>query len=92
MSCLRPLQPKPSLPLGLTSPATSRSAAIKSCSSIQIATRSLQTRLATFWQPPASELPLVAMAEYRLTQRARANLIDIYDFTESKFGVYQAEA
>ena len=32
------------------------------------------------------------MAEYRLTQRARADLIDIYDFTEGKFGVYQAEA
>jgi toxin ParE1/3/4 len=32
------------------------------------------------------------MAEYRLTQRARANLIDIYDFTEGKFGAYQAEA
>ena len=33
-----------------------------------------------------------AMAEYRLTQRARADLIDIYDFTEGKFGAYQAEA
>jgi toxin ParE1/3/4 len=32
------------------------------------------------------------MAEYRLTQRARADLIDIYDFTEGKFGAYQAEA
>jgi toxin ParE1/3/4 len=32
------------------------------------------------------------MAEYRLTQRAQTDLIDIYDFTESKFGVYQAEA
>ncbi|MDI1267126.1 MAG: type II toxin-antitoxin system RelE/ParE family toxin [bacterium] len=32
------------------------------------------------------------MAEYRLTQRARADLIDIYDFTESKFGSYQADA
>jgi plasmid stabilization system protein ParE len=32
------------------------------------------------------------MAEYRLTDRARADLIDIYDFTESKFGVYQADA
>ena len=32
------------------------------------------------------------MAEYRLTDRARADLIDIYDFTESKFGAYQAEA
>jgi toxin ParE1/3/4 len=32
------------------------------------------------------------MAEYRLTERARADLIDIYDFTEGKFGAYQAEA
>jgi toxin ParE1/3/4 len=32
------------------------------------------------------------MAEYRLTQRARADLINIYDFTEGKFGAYQAEA
>lgn len=32
------------------------------------------------------------MADYRLTDRARADLIDIYDFTERKFGVYQAEA
>jgi toxin ParE1/3/4 len=32
------------------------------------------------------------MAEYRLTDRARADLINIYDFTERKFGAYQAEA
>lgn len=32
------------------------------------------------------------MAEYRLTDRDRADLIDIYDFTESKFGSYQANA
>jgi toxin ParE1/3/4 len=32
------------------------------------------------------------MAEYRLTDRARADLIDIYDFTESRFGAYQADA
>jgi toxin ParE1/3/4 len=32
------------------------------------------------------------MAEYRLSERARADLISIYDFTESKFGAYQAEA
>jgi toxin ParE1/3/4 len=32
------------------------------------------------------------MAEYRLSERTRADLIDIYDFTESKFGAYQAEA
>jgi toxin ParE1/3/4 len=32
------------------------------------------------------------MAKYRLTERARSDLIDIYDFTESKFGAYQADA
>jgi toxin ParE1/3/4 len=32
------------------------------------------------------------MAEYRLTDRARADLIDIYDFTENRFGAYQADA
>ncbi|MDE2376867.1 type II toxin-antitoxin system RelE/ParE family toxin [Bradyrhizobium sp.] len=32
------------------------------------------------------------MAEYRLSERTRADLIDNYDFTESKFGAYQAEA
>jgi toxin ParE1/3/4 len=32
------------------------------------------------------------VTEYRITDRARANLIDIYDFTESRFGAYQAEA
>jgi toxin ParE1/3/4 len=32
------------------------------------------------------------MAEYRLANRARADLLDIYDFTESKFGAYQADA
>jgi plasmid stabilization system protein ParE len=32
------------------------------------------------------------MAEFRLTERARADLIDIYGFTESKFGAYQADA
>jgi toxin ParE1/3/4 len=32
------------------------------------------------------------MAEYRISERARADLIDIYDFTESRFGAYQADA
>jgi len=41
---------------------------------------------------PGSELPRAAMAEFRLANRARADLIDIYDFTESKFGAYQADA
>ena len=32
------------------------------------------------------------MAEYRLSVRARAQLIDIYDFTSTTFGQYQVEA
>ena len=32
------------------------------------------------------------MSEFRLTERARTDLIDIYGFTERKFGAYQAEA
>jgi toxin ParE1/3/4 len=32
------------------------------------------------------------MPEHRLSERTRADLIDIYDFTESRFGKYQAEA
>jgi toxin ParE1/3/4 len=32
------------------------------------------------------------VAEYRLTVRARAELLDIYAFSEARFGRYQAEA
>ncbi|WP_407160043.1 type II toxin-antitoxin system RelE/ParE family toxin [Bradyrhizobium sp. STM 3557] len=32
------------------------------------------------------------MASYRITSRARANLIGIFDYTEANFGAYQAEA
>jgi len=32
------------------------------------------------------------VAEYRLSLRARADLLDIYAFSEAKFGRYQAEA
>lgn len=46
----------------------------------------------TSWPPRESELLRVAMAKYRLTDRARTDLFDIYDFTEDKFGSYQAEA
>ncbi|WP_439369137.1 type II toxin-antitoxin system RelE/ParE family toxin [Bradyrhizobium sp. DASA03120] len=42
--------------------------------------------------PRANVLLNAAMAEYRLSERTRADLIDIYDFTESRFGKYQAEA
>lgn len=38
------------------------------------------------WLRPAS------VAEFRITTRARANLIDIYSYTEANFGAYQAEA
>jgi toxin ParE1/3/4 len=32
------------------------------------------------------------MGRYRLTERARSDLVDIYDFTESKFAAYQVDA
>jgi toxin ParE1/3/4 len=32
------------------------------------------------------------MASFRVSDRARADLVDIYNFTESNFGAYQAEA
>ena len=32
------------------------------------------------------------VAEYRLTVRARAELLDIYAFSEARFGLYQADA
>jgi toxin ParE1/3/4 len=32
------------------------------------------------------------MAEYRLSVRARAQLLGIYDYTNTTFGQYQAEA
>lgn len=32
------------------------------------------------------------MSEYRLSLRARADLINIYAFTDARFGRYQAEA
>ena len=32
------------------------------------------------------------MAEYRLSVKARANLIDIYAYTQAHFGRYQADA
>jgi toxin ParE1/3/4 len=71
---------------------TSRSADIKKCSGIPIATPSPRTRPTTFLRLPATGLLRVAMAEYKLTDRARADLIDIYDFTERRFGAYQADA
>ena len=32
------------------------------------------------------------MSEYRLSLRARADLINIYDFSDARFGRYQADA
>lgn len=32
------------------------------------------------------------MAEFRLSERAERDLIEIYDYTEQQFGAYQAEA
>lgn len=32
------------------------------------------------------------MAEYRLSERARSDLLAIYDYTDQSFGTYQAEA
>jgi toxin ParE1/3/4 len=32
------------------------------------------------------------VAEFRLSRKARADLLDIFTFTEAKFGAYQAEA
>ncbi len=42
--------------------------------------------------PRGSVSPRDGMADFRLSDRARADLIDIYDFTEGAFGPYQAEA
>jgi toxin ParE1/3/4 len=80
------------LRLGPTSLGTSSCAGIKRCSDIRIATLSQRTALTTSLLPPGSELPRVAMAEFRLTDRARADLIETYDVTERKFGAYQADA
>jgi toxin ParE1/3/4 len=44
-----------------------------------------------FWQPAAGASP-TAMADYRLSVRARSQLLDIYEFTAATFGQYQAEA
>lgn len=43
----------------------------------------------TFWPPLGNELPLGVMAEYRLTERARADLIGIYDFTDELAAGYR---
>ena len=45
-----------------------------------------------FSPPRGSVSPRDGMASFRLSDRARADLVDIYDFTEAAFGPYQAEA
>ena len=90
--CRRQHRRKPRSRLGRRCLAMSRCAGIKRCSSIQIAILSQLTRRMTSWPPPGNELSRAVMAKYRLTDRARADLIDIYGFTEGKFGAYQAEA
>ncbi len=45
-----------------------------------------------FSLPRGNVWPHVAVAGFRLSDRARADLIDVYDFTEASFGVYQADA
>jgi toxin ParE1/3/4 len=37
-------------------------------------------------------LPPAPVAEYRLSVRAHADILDIYAYSEAKFGHYQAEA
>lgn len=44
-----------------------------------------------------SSRPVIAgelgpLAEFRISRRARNDLLDIYEFTDAKFGRYQAEA
>jgi toxin ParE1/3/4 len=77
---------------GLHFRATSKCVVIRSYSDILIAIRSPPTRQTKFLRRPDNGSLRVAMAEYQLTQRARADLIGIYDFTESKFDSYQADA
>jgi len=69
-----------------------RCVVIKRCSSIQTVTRSPRILRTAFSPPLGSALQRAVMAEFRLTERARADLIEIYDFTERKFGAYQADA
>jgi toxin ParE1/3/4 len=80
------------LPLGRLSRATSKYAGIRNYFGIPTAIPSPRTAPRTFSQRPGNGLLHAAMAEYRLTERARTDLIEIYDFTEGKFGTYQADA
>jgi hypothetical protein len=40
-----------------------------------------------YWKPVAA--PTNVVAEFRLSRKARADLLDILTFTEAKFGAYQ---
>ena len=80
------------MPLGQLFPATSKYADIRSCFDTLTATLSPPTLPTIFSPLPGNGLRRAAVAEYRLTERARVDLIDIYDYTEGRFGAYQADA
>lgn len=44
-----------------------------------------------FW-PLRVNVSRLAVADFRLSERAERDLIEIYDYTEETFGAYQAEA
>jgi toxin ParE1/3/4 len=90
--CLRPCRARPILPLGQLFRAMSRYADIRNCFGTLTAALSPRTLPTIFSPLPGSGLPHGAVAEYRLAERARVDLIDIYDFTEGRFGTYQADA
>ena len=80
------------LPHGQLFHAMSKYADIRNCFDILTATLSPRTLPTTFSLLPENGSPHVAVAEYRLTERARVDLINIYDFSEERFGTYQADA
>jgi toxin ParE1/3/4 len=45
-----------------------------------------------FWRRPKRWLRRAVPDKYRVSRRARDDLLRIYQFTEARFGVYQAEA
>ena len=42
--------------------------------------------------PPRADASRAAVADFRLSERAERDLIEIYDYTEETFGAYQADA
>jgi len=83
-SCLRPQSAmKPRLPRGMRFRVMSRRPITGTYWRTLLATRSPTIAWATFSPPRGSAWRLAAMASFRLSVRARADLIDIYDFTEA---------